>query len=184
MAWSTRRTRQQHGGTGHVDRSRASRRTKARGLGQGRPRTAGFGEALHDLFPVPGGGVPENDPTVEIDPFERTCRAALCPPRIGQVLLRRFRDGARPQEEGEPTRLDDDRFQCRRSWPRGSSTGYSTTGSARRSRCLRDCEPECLHRFHTVTQFEFVTDLPMGQTRLTGVQVCDLRGPSHRMMRP
>jgi hypothetical protein len=46
----------------------------------------------------------------------------------------------------------------------------STTGSARRSRCLRDCEPECLHRFHTVPQFEFVTDLPMGQTRLTGVQ--------------
>jgi hypothetical protein len=111
-----------------VGRSRASRRTKARGLGQGRPRTAGFDEALHDLFPVPGGGVPENDPTVEIDPFERTCRTALCPPRIGQVLLWRVRDGARPQEEGEPARPDNDRFQRRRSWPRGSSMATRSPG--------------------------------------------------------
>src|SRR2546428_14036329 len=33
------------------------------------------------------------------------------PPRIGQVLLRRVRDGARPQEEGEPGRPDDGRYQ-------------------------------------------------------------------------
>jgi len=104
-----------------MGRSRASRRTKARGLGQRRPRTAGFGEALHDLFPVPGGGVPENDPTVEIDPFERTCRTALCPPRIGQVLLRRVRDAACHEKEGDPARADDDRFQRRRNWPRWSS---------------------------------------------------------------
>ncbi len=119
--------------SGHVDRSRASRRTKARGLRQRRPRTAGFGEALHDLFPVPGGGVPENDPTVEIDPFESTCRTALCPPRIGQVLLRRVRDAACHQKEGGPARADDDRFQRRRSRPRWSSTGYSITWSARSS---------------------------------------------------
>src|SRR4030095_14540639 len=41
-------------------------------------------------------------------------RVALRPPRIGQLLLRRVRDGARPQEEGEPARPDDGRFQHRR----------------------------------------------------------------------
>ena len=170
---------------GRVGRSWATGRVDAHGLGKRRPCAAGLGKALQNLLPAPLVGDLERDPAVEINPLKRNVRrVALRPPRIGQVLLRRVRNGARPQEEGEPTRLDDDRFQCRRSWPRGSSTGYSTTGSARRSRCLRDCEPECLHRFPTVTQFEFVTDLPMGQTRLTGVQFCDLRGPSHRMMRP
>jgi hypothetical protein len=111
-AWSTRRIRQPHAGAGRVDRLRASRRTKARGLGQRWPRTGGFGEALHDLFPVPGGGVPERDLTVEIDPFERSgCRIALRPPRICQVLLRRVRDAARSQEEGESTPLDDNGVQ-------------------------------------------------------------------------
>src|SRR5207245_10790228 len=85
---------------------------KADGLGKWRRRASGFSEALHDLLPISRGGVPEHDPAVEIDPFERTgCRIALCPPRIGQVLLRRVRDGACPQEEGEPARPDDDRFR-------------------------------------------------------------------------
>jgi len=112
----------EHGGHGrtragsiwrvHVDRSRASDRADAHGLGKRRAGAAGFGEALYDLLPVAGCGVPERDPTVEIDPFERTGRrVALCPPRVGQVLLRRVRDAARPQEEGAPTRPDDDRFQ-------------------------------------------------------------------------
>ncbi len=72
---------------------------------------AGFSKALHDLFPFSGGDVPENNTTVEIDPFERTCRPALCPPRIGQVLLGCVRDAARPQEEGAPAPPDDDRVQ-------------------------------------------------------------------------
>jgi hypothetical protein len=113
-----------------MGRSRASRRTKARGLGQRRPRKAGFGEALHDLFPVPGGGVPENDPTVEIDPFERTCRTALCPPRIGQVLLRRVRDAACHEKESDPARADDECFQRRRNWRVGRAWCYSMTWSA------------------------------------------------------
>jgi hypothetical protein len=99
-------------GAGHVDRSRASYRADAHGLGKRRPGAAGFHEALHDLLPVAGCGVPERDPAVEIDPFERTGRrVALRPPRIGQVLLRRVRDAARPQEEDAPARPDDDRFQ-------------------------------------------------------------------------
>jgi len=63
---------------------------------------AGFGKALHDHFPVPRGGVPESDPTVETNPIERSgCRIALCPPRIGQVLLWCVREGACLQEERE-----------------------------------------------------------------------------------
>jgi hypothetical protein len=75
-------------------------------------RAASFGEALQDLL-APPIGEPEGDPAIEIDPLElnRERRIALRPPRISEVLLRRVRDGARPQEEGEPTRPDDGRFQ-------------------------------------------------------------------------
>ena len=63
-------------------------------------------------MPAPLTGEPERDPAVDIDPLKRNVRRiALRPPRIGQVLLRGVRDGARPQEEGEPARPDDDRFQ-------------------------------------------------------------------------
>ena len=110
-----RQDRQPHAGAGRIDRSRASYRADAHGLGKRLPGAAGLGEALHDLLPVPGCGVPERDPAVEIDPFERTGRRiALSPPRIGQVLLRCVRDGARPQDEGETARSDDDCFQRRR----------------------------------------------------------------------
>jgi hypothetical protein len=67
---------------------------------------------LHDLFPVPGGGVPERDLTVEIDPFERSGgRIALRPSRIGQVLLRRVREAACHQKESDPARADEDLLQ-------------------------------------------------------------------------
>src|SRR4029450_11539708 len=50
--------------------------------------------------------------TVEIHVLALSVRrVALRPPGIGQVLLRRVRDGARPQEEGEPARPDAGRFQ-------------------------------------------------------------------------
>jgi len=89
-------------GVGHVGPSLASHRTKAYGLWQRLSRAAGFGEALYDLFSVPGGGVPECDPTVEINSIECSgCRIALSPPRIGQVLLWRVRDGARREEESD-----------------------------------------------------------------------------------
>jgi len=86
-----------------VGRSHASRRADAHGFGKRRPRAASFGEALQDLLPAPLSGEPKCDPAVESDPLElNERRIALRPPRIGQVLLRRVRDGARPQEEGEP----------------------------------------------------------------------------------
>ena len=95
-----------------MGRSLASHRTIAHGLGQRLSRAAGFGKALHDRFSVPGGGVPESDPTVETNPIKRSgCRIALCPPFIGEVLLRGVRDGTRPKEEGEPTRPRDGWFQ-------------------------------------------------------------------------
>ena len=52
-------------------------------------------------------------PAVEIDLRELNERhVARSPPRIGQILLRRVsRDGARPQDESEPARPDDGRFQ-------------------------------------------------------------------------
>jgi hypothetical protein len=46
---------------------------------------------------------PERDPAVEIDPLELRGRVALRPSRIGQVLLWRVRDGARPQQERDST---------------------------------------------------------------------------------
>jgi hypothetical protein len=86
-----------------VGRSLASHRTIAHGLGQRLSRAAGFGKASHDRFSIAWSGVPESDPTVETNPIKRSRgRIALCPPRIGEVLLWRVRDGARPQEEGEP----------------------------------------------------------------------------------
>ena len=111
-ASEARRSRASPRGVGRVGRSRASRRTDAHGFGKRRPRAASLGEALQDLLPAPFSGEPKCDPAVESDPLElNERRIALRPPRIGQVLLRRVRDGARPQEEGEPARPDDGRFQ-------------------------------------------------------------------------
>jgi hypothetical protein len=95
--------------------SRASgtfRGADAQRLGKQWPRAASGGEALQDLL-APPIGEPERDPAIEIDPLKhkRERRVALRPPRIGQVLLRRVRDGARPQEENAPAQPDD-RFQC------------------------------------------------------------------------
>jgi hypothetical protein len=78
---------------------RASRQADAQRRGQGLPRAVGFREASQDLFPASGAGEPERDPAVEIDPFELRGRVALRPSRIGQVLLWRVRDRARPKEE-------------------------------------------------------------------------------------
>ncbi len=111
-AWEARRIRALPRAVGHGDRSRASRGVEARRVGKRRPRAASFSETLQDLLPAPHTGEPERDPAVEIDPLKRKVRrAALRPPRIGQVLLGRVRDGARPQEEGEPARPDDSRCQ-------------------------------------------------------------------------
>src|SRR5882724_3352371 len=84
----------------------------AHGLGKRRPRAPSLGEALQNRLLAPHIREPEPDPAVEIDPIELNVRrVALRPPRIGQVLLRRVRDGACPQEEGKPARPDDGRFQ-------------------------------------------------------------------------
>ena len=112
MAWEARRRRVPPRVAGRVDRSHARRGRDAHRRGKRWTRAAGFGKALQDLLPAPLTGEPERDPAVEIDPVKRNVRrVALRPPRIGQVLLRRVRDGARPQEEGEPARPDDGRFQ-------------------------------------------------------------------------
>jgi hypothetical protein len=92
-------------GDGRTGRSHASRWADAHGFGERRSRAASFGEALQDLLPAPCGGGPERDPAIEIDLLKRNVRrAALRPPRIGELSLRRIRDGARPQEEGAPAR--------------------------------------------------------------------------------
>ena len=93
-------------------RSRTFRGADAQRLGKQWARAASGGEALQDLL-APPIGEPERDPAIEIDPLKhkRERRVALRPPRIGQVLLRGVREGARPQEEGAPARPDD-RFQC------------------------------------------------------------------------
>jgi hypothetical protein len=97
---------------GRVDRSRARRGRDAHRRGKRWTSAAGVGEALKGLLPTPLTGEPERDPAVEIDPIERNVRpVARRPPCIGQVLLRRVRDGARPQKEGEPAQPDDGRFQ-------------------------------------------------------------------------
>src|SRR5438132_5155560 len=65
---------------------------------------------------------------VEVDPLETqpgTTMRCTSPTAHRQLLLRRVRDGARPQKEGKRARPDNDHFQRRRSWPRGSSTPYS-----------------------------------------------------------
>ena len=88
------------------------RRADAQRLGKQWPRAASGDEALQDLLASPIGE-PERDPAIEIDPLKhnRERRVAFRPARIGQILLRRVRDGARPQEEGAPARPDD-RIQC------------------------------------------------------------------------
>src|SRR6266545_4635620 len=97
---------------GRVGRSHAAWGRDAHRRGKRRPRAASFGEALQDLLPAPLSGESKCDPAVEIDPLKRNVRrVALRPPCIGQVLLRRVSDGARPQEKGEPARPDDGRFQ-------------------------------------------------------------------------
>ncbi len=84
-------------------RLRASRQADAHRRGQGLPRAVGFREAAHNLFPASRAGEPERDPAVEIDPLELRGRVALRPSRIGQVLLWRVRDRARPEEERDST---------------------------------------------------------------------------------
>ena len=111
-AWEARQSRAPPRVAGRVDRSHAPRGRDAHRHGKRWARAAGFGEALKGLLPAPLTGEPERDPAVEIDSLKRNVRrVALRPPRIGQVLLRRVRDGARTQEEGEPARPDDGRFQ-------------------------------------------------------------------------
>jgi hypothetical protein len=67
---------------------------------------------LQDRLPFGGIRELERDPAVEIDLLKRReGRGALCPPRIRQVLLRRVRDGTRPEDEGEPARSDAGRLQ-------------------------------------------------------------------------
>jgi hypothetical protein len=100
-------------GAGRVGRSWTSWGADAHRLGKRWPRAASRGEALQDVL-APRTGEPERDLAIEIDSLElnrERRRVALRPPRIGQVLLRRVCDGAGPQEEGEPTRPDDGRYQ-------------------------------------------------------------------------
>jgi hypothetical protein len=77
--------------------------TDAHRLGKRWPPAASFSEALPDPLLAPPGGEPECDQAVEIDLLKLNVRRiALRPPRIGQVLLRRVRDGgAGRQKEGE-----------------------------------------------------------------------------------
>ena len=90
------------------DRSRTFRGTDAQRFWKLWPRATSFGQALQDLL-ASRTGEPERDPAIEIDPLEhnRERRVALRPPRIGQVLLRRVRGSARPQEDGDPAQPDD-----------------------------------------------------------------------------
>ena len=135
-ASSTRRSRRQHGGVGRVGPSLASHRTIAHGLGKRLSRAAGFGKALHDRFSVPRGGVPERDPTVETYSIKRSGRRiALCPQRIGQVLLWCVRDGARRQEQGEP----EDRSQTLEEL--ASLVEHGAHKAVRRIRAIATIEP-------------------------------------------
>jgi hypothetical protein len=129
-----RRSRAPSLGAGRVGRSHAWRWSDDHGFGKRWPRPAGCGEALQGLLPAPLVGDLERDPAVEIDPLKRNVRrAALRPPRIGQVLLRRVRDGgAGPQEEGAPARPDD-RFQRPEDLAALVAHGYWITWSARSS---------------------------------------------------
>src|SRR4030095_5300389 len=86
-----------------VDRSHAWRWADDHGFGKRWPRAAGFGEASQGLLPAPLLGDLERDPAVEINPLKRNVRrAALRPPRIGQVLLRRVRDAHAPRKRAHP----------------------------------------------------------------------------------
>jgi hypothetical protein len=89
----------------------------------------------------------ERDPAVEIDPLKLNVRrVALRPPRIGQVLLRRVRDGARLQAEGERARSDDDRF--RRAEELAALVEHALFDHliCPQEKRLRDRQPECLCR--------------------------------------
>src|SRR4029453_18482517 len=95
MGGEARRNRAPPRAADRVDRSHAWRWADDHGFGKRRPRAAGFGEASQGLLPAPLVGGLERDPTVEIDALELNVRrVALRPPGIGQVLLRRVRDGA------------------------------------------------------------------------------------------
>jgi hypothetical protein len=101
-ACSNRRSRVPPRAADRVDGSHAWRWADDHGFGKRWPGAAGLGEASQGLLPAPLVGDLERDPTVEIDVLELNVRrVALRPPGIGQVLLRRVRDGARPQEEDE-----------------------------------------------------------------------------------
>jgi len=92
-----------------ADHSGASWGADAHRLGKRRPRAAGFGEALNDHVPVRGAGELKRDPAVGINPLElNERRVARCPPRVSQILLGRVREGARPQDESDAARPDDE----------------------------------------------------------------------------
>jgi hypothetical protein len=123
---------------------------------------------LQDLLPAPCGGGPERDPAIEIDllePNER--RTALRPPRIGQVLLRRVRDGARPQEEGKPAQPDAGCFQR----PEGELAALvehvllDHLVRLQQQR-LRNGQPQCFSRLEVDDQLEFCGLLDGQVTRL------------------
>jgi hypothetical protein len=105
-------------------RSIPPRERNAHRLRERRPCTSGVGKTLQDRLPFRGIRELERDPAAEIDLLKRRKRLrALGPPRIGQVLLRRVRDGARPQKEGEPAQPDG-RFQrCGESRREAQATG-------------------------------------------------------------
>jgi hypothetical protein len=96
-------------------RSRTSRQTDADGFGERWTGAGRFGEALQNLLPASRSVEPERDTPVGSDPLELAGRRiALGPSRIRQLLLRRVRDGAGPEEDREPARRDSDRSQRRR----------------------------------------------------------------------
>jgi hypothetical protein len=96
-------------------RSRTSRQTDADGFGERWTGAGRFGEALQNLLPASRSVEPERDTPVGIDPLELAGRRiALGPSRIRQLLLRRVRDGAGPEEDRETARRDSDRSQRRR----------------------------------------------------------------------
>jgi hypothetical protein len=153
-----RRSRALLAEAGRVGRSHAWRWSDDHGFGKRWPRPAGFGEALQGLLPAPLVGDLERDPAVEIDPLKRNVRrAALRPPRIGQVLLRRVRDGgAGPQEEGEAARPDDGRFQRAGEMAALVEHGYWITWSARCSSVCGIVSLSAFAVFMLITSSNFV----------------------------
>jgi hypothetical protein len=102
-------------------------------LGKRWPRAACLGEALQDLL-APRTEL-ERDLAIEFDSLElkrERRRVALRPPRIGQVLLRRVRDGARPRGTGRTRRrLSLAGESSRMAHATGSTAGALTAPSAR-----------------------------------------------------